>query len=39
LKNIEDRVREAEPEQLDDLFRRSLTAASLDGVFADDLSH
>jgi predicted transposase YdaD len=38
---IQARIRRSAPEQLDGLFRRSLTASSLDGVFADvdDLQH
>jgi len=38
-KYIEDRVREAEPEHLDDLFRRALTAPSLQALFPDESRH
>lgn len=38
-KYIEDRVREVEPEHLDDLFRRALTAPSLQAFFPDESRH
>ena len=36
---LEDRVRGSEPEAMDRLFRRAMTAASLDDLFAEDLRH
>jgi hypothetical protein len=38
-KYIEDRVREADPEQLDNLFRRALTIPSLQAFFPDEARH
>jgi Putative transposase, YhgA-like len=38
-KYVEDRVREAEPEQLDDLFRRALTTPSLQAFFPEEAWH